>query len=56
MNGMITVEDALARVLASAAAPLDAERVPLSAAHGRTLASDVVALRTQPPFPNSAMD
>lgn len=56
MNGMITVEEALARVLASAAAPLDAERVPLSAAHGRTLASDVVALRTQPPFPNSAMD
>src|SRR5271166_1430218 len=56
MSGMITVEQALALVLASAAAPLDAERVPLSAAHGRTLARDLIALRTQPPFPNSAMD
>ena len=56
MSGMITVEEALARVLASAEAPLDEERVALEAAHGRVLARDLVALRTQPPFANSAMD
>ncbi len=56
MSGMITVEEALARVLASAEAPLGEERVALDAAHGRVLARDLAALRTQPPFPNSAMD
>ena len=56
MNGMITVEEALARVLASAATPLEEEAVALEAAHGRVLAIDVNALRTQPPFANSAMD
>jgi len=56
VSGMITVEDALARVLASAEAPLDEERVSLEAAHGRVLARDLAALRTQPPFANSAMD
>jgi molybdopterin molybdotransferase len=53
---MISVEDALARVLASAEAPLDEEQVALEAAHGRVLARDLAALRTQPPFANSAMD
>jgi molybdopterin molybdotransferase len=56
MSGMITVEEALARVLASAATPLGEERVALEAAHGRVLARDLAALRTQPPFANSAMD
>ena len=56
MSGMISVEEALERVLASADAPLDEELVRLDAAHGRVLARDLVALRTQPPFPNSAMD
>ena len=56
MSGMMTVEDALARVLASADPPLGEERVALAAAHGRVLGREVVALRTQPPFPNSAMD
>ena len=56
MSGMISVEDALARVLASAEAPLDEEQVALEAAHGRVLARDLAALRTQPPFANSAMD
>lgn len=32
------------------------ERVPLAAAHGRTLAEDVVADRDQPPFDRAAMD
>ena len=53
---MITVEEALARVLASADPPLGEENVVLEAAYGRVLARDLKALRTQPPFPNSAMD
>ena len=53
---MITVEEALRRVLASAETPLGEEKVALEKAYGRVLASDVKALRTQPPFPNSAMD
>ena len=56
MSPMITVEEALARVLASAETPLDEEKVALEAAYGRVLAHDLKALRTQPPFPNSAMD
>ncbi|WCS22831.1 molybdopterin molybdotransferase MoeA [Methylobacterium sp. NMS14P] len=56
MSGLIPVAEALARVLASVAAPVDPETVPLAQAGGRTLAADVVASRTQPPFPASAMD
>jgi molybdopterin molybdotransferase len=56
MSSMISVEEALARVLASAEAPLEEEKVALQAAYGRVLAHDLKALRTQPPFPNSAMD
>lgn len=55
-RGMILVADALARVLESVAAPLGEEEVALDAALGRVLARDVAALRTQPPFPNAAMD
>src|SRR5947209_18141349 len=49
------VAEALARVLADAA-PLLAEATPLGEAHGRVLAADVAALRTQPPADLSAMD
>ena len=56
MNGLISVEEALARVLASAEAPLGEESIALEEAYGRVLARDLLALRTQPPFPNSAMD
>ena len=56
MSAMITVEEALKRVLASAETPLDEEKVALEAAYGRVLARDLKALRTQPPFANSAMD
>ncbi len=56
MSSMITVEEALKRVLASAETPLEQEKVALQAAYGRVLAHDLKALRTQPPFPNSAMD
>jgi molybdopterin molybdotransferase len=53
---MISVAEALARVLASAPAPVGSERIAIEAAIGRTLAEDIHALRTQPPFANSAMD
>ena len=43
-------------MLASAETPLEEEKVALQAAYGRVLAHDLKALRTQPPFPNSAMD
>jgi molybdopterin molybdotransferase len=56
MSPMITVEEALKRVLASAEAPLEEEKVALAEAYGRVLARDLKALRTQPPFSNSAMD
>ena len=39
-----------------ASKPLPAEQVPLAEAHGRVLAGDVAALRTQPPVDASAMD
>jgi molybdopterin molybdotransferase len=52
---LISVEEATARLL-EGAAPLDSETVPLDSAAWRALASSVSALRTQPPFPASAMD
>ncbi|GEP09986.1 molybdopterin molybdotransferase MoeA [Methylobacterium gnaphalii] len=56
MSGMIPVAEALARILASVSGPTPGESVALTEAHGRTLAEPVVARRTQPPFPASAMD
>jgi molybdopterin molybdotransferase len=52
---LMPVAEALARVLADAG-PLAAEAVPLAQAHGRVLAANVAALRTQPPADVSAMD
>jgi molybdopterin molybdotransferase len=49
------VAQALALVLRDAS-PLGAEAAPLAQAHGRVLADDLVALRTQPPDDVSAMD
>src|SRR5215207_8909075 len=49
------VAQALARVLAGAE-PLPAQGLLLAEAHGRVLAADVKALRTQPPSNVSAMD
>ncbi|HLW92756.1 MAG TPA: gephyrin-like molybdotransferase Glp [Roseiarcus sp.] len=54
--GLISVEEALARVVAAAPRPVAAETTAVEEALGRTLAEDLVALRTQPPFANSAMD
>jgi molybdopterin molybdotransferase len=51
----LSVDAALARVL-DAVEPVPSEPVPITRACGRVLASDVVALRTQPPADVSAMD
>src|SRR6266581_9277572 len=51
----MAVAEALARVL-ECAVPLATESAPLADAHGRVLAADVAALRTQPPADVSAMD
>jgi molybdopterin molybdotransferase len=53
---LLPVDEALRRVLAGVAGPVEAESVALFECHGRTLAQDVAATRTQPPFPASAMD
>jgi molybdopterin molybdotransferase len=52
---LLSVADAQALVLKDAP-PLPAENVPLAQAHGRVLAADLTALRTQPPAAVSAMD
>jgi molybdopterin molybdotransferase len=51
----LSVEDALRRIL-DGVVPLTAETIPIEAARGRTLASPLAALVTQPPFDASAMD
>jgi molybdopterin molybdotransferase len=53
---LLPVEEALRRVLASVAEPVGTEDVALEACFDRTVAVDLTALRTQPPFPASAMD
>ncbi|MGL4973762.1 MAG: molybdopterin molybdotransferase MoeA, partial [Bosea sp. (in: a-proteobacteria)] len=53
---LMPVEEALARLLASVPSTMASETVALAQSHGRILAENVVSLRTQPPFPASAMD
>ena len=55
MAALLSVADAQALVLKDAQ-PLPAENAPLTLAHGRVLAADLAALRTQPPAAVSAMD
>ncbi len=52
---LLPVEEALARLLQDAA-PVDVENVRIDDAAERVLAEPLAALRTQPPFPASAMD
>jgi molybdopterin molybdotransferase len=52
---LISVGEARQRLLAESDT-LTPESVPLEDAHNRVLAADLPALRTQPPFPVSAMD
>jgi molybdopterin molybdotransferase len=53
---LIPVHEALARIIGSVAEPVGSEPVRIEEAAGRTLADDLPALRTQPPFAASAMD
>ena len=55
---LMPVEEALAQLLAMADEQRlpDSDVVPLDAARGRVLASDMVATLDLPPWPNSAMD
>src|SRR5690606_37898338 len=52
---LLPVDDALELLLASASR-LGPETVPIGEAAWRVLAGELSALRTQPPFPVSAMD
>ena len=52
---LMPVAEALGGVLAGTE-PLPAQPTPLADAHGRVLAADLAALRTQPPADVSAMD
>jgi molybdopterin molybdotransferase len=52
---LLPVAEALARVL-DGVAPLPSEQVAVADCHGRVLAADLAALRTQPPDALSAMD
>jgi molybdopterin molybdotransferase len=53
---LLSVDEALARVLSDVARLPGGDDVPLSKALGRTLAKDLVSRRTQPPVAVSAMD
>ena len=55
MSGLLSIEEALRRVLARSTA-LEPELVPVGAAAGRFLTEDVTARVDLPPFPSSAMD
>jgi molybdopterin molybdotransferase len=55
LAGLLTIDDALTRVLASVR-PLGAEAVAVSAAAGRVLAAPATAIVDLPPFDSSARD
>ncbi|NUN62934.1 MAG: molybdopterin molybdenumtransferase MoeA, partial [Burkholderiaceae bacterium] len=52
----MTLDEALAALLAQAAAPLAQEEVSTFDADGRVLAQDIVSALQVPAFDNSAMD
>ena len=53
---LLPVAEALQKILAGIPGPVAPETVPVAQGAGRTLAADLSATRTQPPFPASAMD
>lgn len=53
---MISIEEALSRILKGVGGPLAAEEVSLTEGLGRVVAEDVTARLTQPPLAVSAMD
>ena len=56
MTGLLPLEEALARMLATPAASPGIEEIPLLDALGRTLAQEIVSGVAVPPTDNSAMD
>jgi molybdopterin molybdotransferase len=56
MSGLLSVDEALARIVGAVTEPVDTETISINDAAGRRLAAPLVATRTQPPFPASAMD
>jgi molybdopterin molybdotransferase len=55
MSGLLDVDEALRRLL-DGLTPLPSETLPLALARSRSLAENVAALHTQPPFNAAAMD
>lgn len=53
---LLSVEEALKRIMDTVGAPVPDEELPLSECLGRYLARDIAATRNQPPFRASAMD
>ncbi len=56
MTALLPVEQALERLLAAVDRPTPSETISIEEAVNRVLAEPLVATRTQPPFPASAMD
>lgn len=56
MAGLLSVDEALGRIVAAVREPVSPEQIGISDTVGRVLAAPLVATRTQPPFPASAMD
>jgi molybdopterin molybdotransferase len=54
--GLLSVNEAIARILAAVPAPTDVQMVLVSQTVGCTLAAPLMAARNQPPFSASAMD
>lgn len=53
---LLSVEEAFERILSGVRPVGETQSLPLRGAHGRVLAVDLIARRTQPPFDASAMD
>jgi molybdopterin molybdotransferase len=56
VSQLLPMDEALERILALVKAPVAAEVIKVEQAAGRVLSDVLVATRTQPPFPASAMD
>jgi molybdopterin molybdotransferase len=56
MVGLLSVAEALGRIVGAVREPVAAETISVNDAAGRVLAAPLVATRTQPPFAASAMD
>ncbi len=56
MSGLLSVEEAIARIVGAVSAPVSTETININLACGRILASAMMATRSQPPFRASAMD